>query len=177
MPHQTQKQKFILGELTILAWAASVQRAKLYDTRLKPEDRRSLDFRAKVLKFVQSQLLPQYAKQCTEEQHITNIQALADFGTRAGQGLLCADGYKFGVAQKLLNLLLKYLWCLDQIPEPPHCPVDRLVLDKTSLRGKLNWTSITQAAEYRRAICAIDAVAKKSGLSIAEWEVQFYARR
>ncbi|MBN3196976.1 hypothetical protein [Pectobacterium versatile] len=87
------------------------------------------------------------------------------------------DGYKFGVAQKLLNLLLKYLWCLGNIPEPPYCPVDRIILEKTSFRGKVNWTIITRTSEYQRAICAIKPIAQSCDLSIAECECQFYARR
>lgn len=173
----TQKQKFIFSEISILAWAASVQRAKLYNADLKPKNRRSVEFRAEVLRFIESELLPCYKSECDEILHVENIKRLADFGTDIGKGLLCEDGYKFGVAQKLLNLLLKYLWCLGHIPEPPHCPVDRLILEKTNLRGKINWTSITRASEYQRAICAIKSVAQSCGLSIAEWECQFYARR
>ena len=173
----TQKQKFIFREISILAWAASVQRAKLYNKDMSQKDRKSAQFQAEVLRFIESKILPRYTSECNESQHVNNIQELVDFGTNIGQDRLCADGYKFGVAQKLLNLLLKYLWCLGHIPEPPHCPVDRLILDKTNLRGNINWTSITKACEYQRAICAIKSVAEKSDLSIAEWECKFYARR
>ncbi|MDE8740904.1 hypothetical protein PZA20_03625 [Pectobacterium polaris] len=130
----TQKQKFIVSEISVLACAASVQRAKLYNSDLKPKNRRSVEFRAEILSFIKSELLPCYKSKCSETRHIENIKMLVDFGTDIGKGLLCKDGYKFGVAQKLLNLLLKYLWCLGHIPEPPHCPVDRLILEKVSFR-------------------------------------------
>jgi hypothetical protein len=55
-------------------------------------------------------------------------------------------GYKYGVAQKLLNLFLKYLWCLGTIAEPPHCPVDRIIIGKTCYKDK-NWTEIVQRSE------------------------------
>lgn len=97
-------------------------------------------------------------------------------GTRAGQKLLASEGYKFGVAQNLMNLLLKYLWCLGYIPEPPPCPVDRIILSKTSLRGKLNWTQIQSADEYRKAISAIQKVACQERLSIAQWELREFGR-
>jgi hypothetical protein len=49
------------------------------------------------------------------------------------------------------NLFLKYLWCLEVIKTlPPHCPVDRIVIAKTRLREKPNWTDITARAKYEK---------------------------
>lgn len=170
-------QQFLYREVSILAWGASVQRAKLYRSGLSFQDRAADGFREKVLDFVESALLSSYIASCSEEKHIANIQALVAFGSSAGANLLGPDGYKFGVAQKLLNLLLKYLWCLGHIPEPPHCPVDRLILAKTALRGKVNWTDIKTEDEYKKAIEAIRVVAALAKLSLAQWELQFYGRR
>ena len=170
-------QKFIYREVTILAWGASVQRAKLYNPAIPPEDRDTDMFRLAVLTFIESSLLSKYKTKCSEPDHIKNIQSLVTFGTTAGGTLLGPDGYRFGVAQKLLNLMLKYLWCLGHIVEPPHCPVDRIVLSKTTLRDKLNWTEIKTTAKYSEAINAIRTVAKAANLSLPEWELQFYSRR
>lgn len=170
-------QRFIYRDVTILAWGASVQRAKLYNPALPRKDRDSDKFRTDVLTFIETSLLPKYETKCSEDNHVQNIQCLVDFGTTAGGNLLGSDGYKFGIAQKLLNLLLKYLWCLGHIAEPPHCPVDRIVLAKTTLRDKLNWTEIKTAAKYNEAISAIREVAKTANLSLPEWELQFYSRR
>lgn len=171
------QQKFIYGEITLLAWGASVQRAKLYNPNIPLEDRESDAFKASILAFIESTLLPKYKTKCSAADHIDNIQSLVNFGNTAGGRLLGSDGYKFGVAQKLLNLLLKYLWCLGHVVEPPHCPVDRIVLARTALRGKLNWTEIKTAEKYIEAINAISAVAELNGLSLAQWELQFYSRR
>ena len=59
---------------------------------------------------------------------------------------------------------------------PPHCPVDRLVLAKTSLKGRLNWTQITNRIDYERAIGAIRCVAAEQNVSMADWELSEYAR-
>lgn len=170
----SKQQEFIFSEITILSQAASVQRANLYNSTVKAEDRNSSEFRIAILDFIKKELLPHYQTSCSEEQHIENIQSLVNFGSENGKEILGKLGYKFGVAQKLLNLFLKYLWCLGHIAESPHCPVDRLILEKTALRGKLNWTEITSASEYQKAI---RTVAEKSDLTLAEWELQSYARR
>ena len=171
------QQNFLYREVTILAWGASVQRAKIYNPAISLEERESNAFRTSILSFIRTRLLPKYITTCSEANHISNIESLVDFGTNTGGKLLGPDGYKFCVAQKLLNLLLKYLWCLGHVAEPPHCPVDRIVLSKTTLRDKLNWTEITTSSEYIEAINAIRVVAGKAGLSLPQWELQFYSRR
>ena len=171
------QQMFIYREVTILAWGASVQRAKLYNPDIPSEERKNDVFRASVLSFIETNLLPKYKTGCSEADHVANIQSLVNFGTKAGGDLLGSDGYKFGVAQKLLNLLLKYLWCLGHLTEPPHCPVDRIVLAKTTLRDKLNWTEIKDVAKYNEAIEAIRVVANADKLSLPQWELHSYSRR
>lgn len=171
------QQRFLYSEVAILAWGASVQRANLYRSAIPAEERDSDSFRASVLSFIETQLLSNYKTGCSEAAHIANIERLVEFGTAEGGELLGPDGYKFGVAQKLLNLLLKYLWCLGHVAEPPHCPVDRLILAKTTLRNKLNWTEIKTASKYNEAVNAIRVVAQASELSLPQWELQFYSRR
>jgi len=169
------KQRFMFDQASILAWNASVQRARPYDSKILLKDRNVREFRARVLNFIETHLLPSYLAPCTEETHIVNIGRLVEFGNQAGSSLLSDTGYRFGIAQKLLNLLLKYLWCLGLIPEPPHCPVDRIILNRTSLRGTLNWTSIKSVNEYRQAIKAVRVVAKDKSLAV--WELETYKPR
>jgi hypothetical protein len=173
----SKQQRFISEQLGILAWAASVQRAKLYNPAVRREDRDTETFRAGILAYVERELLPQYVSAVAESAHIANIERLAAFGATSGIPLLGPLGYKFGVAQKLLNLLLKYQWCLGHVSEPPHCPVDRIVLDKTPLRGRLNWTEIVSPEQYMSAISALKQVAGPLSLSLAQWELAHYVRR
>lgn len=173
----SSKQSFILKEVCILAWGGSVQRANLYNKHLPLEDRGTTSFRLTILEFVELRLLPNYINKCSEQEHIANIKALVEHGTQTGQAILGHAGYKVGVAQKLLNLLLKYLWCLGYVSEPPHCPVDRIVLEKTRLKGKMNWTEINSMEQYNDAIIAIREVASAKGLSLAEWELDCFSRR
>lgn len=174
------KREFLVSELWILAWNASVQRAGIYNAGIKhggAPDKRVDRFRRKVIDFVTDELLPHCRKKCNDEQHFKNIAELVQFANQIGNGVLGEAGYKYGVAQKLLNLMLKYLWCADMVSMPPHCPVDRIVIDKTKYRGKVNWTEILEESKYREIIEAIEALAKVERMSVPEWELNFFKRR
>lgn len=72
--HTDYKHKFIIDELWILAWGASVQRSKLYKD---PNDKsKKSEFRNYVIKFVTESIIPQYQDGTTEEQHYKNIDDL-----------------------------------------------------------------------------------------------------
>ncbi|MDR5785377.1 hypothetical protein P9281_02250 [Caballeronia sp. LP003] len=166
---------YLLGELLMVAWAASVQRAKPY---IVSKDRPpTAQFRHDLLAFVEQELLQYYREGCSEEQHIANLVRLTQFGTQRGQGLFDDAGYRLGVAQKFLNTLLKTLWCLGFIVEPPHCPVDRVIIEKLSGPVDINWSEITTVDEYLRAISSMKSDAALHQLSIAEWELQHFERR
>ena len=76
-----------------------------------------------------SQVIPRYGQGgMEEEQHYKHIDDFADYANGVGDKVLGHLGYKYGVAQKLLNLALKYYWCLGVIAEPPH--PDRYRSDK-----------------------------------------------
>ena len=84
---------------------------------------------------------------------------------------------KFGHAQKALNLYLKYRWCLDQAQEPPHFPIDSIILKKVPGFERFRWTRMESEEEYKEIISAARKQAQKSGLSLARWELKEYKRR
>lgn len=169
-----RKQKYLTGELWILSWAASVQRARLFRPGVQEPVRRG--FRVKVLNYAERELLPQYQEIVPERRHEQNIEHLAEFGSTIGKDVLDADGYRIGTAQKLLNLQLKYLWCLGLVDEPPHCPVDSIVIADTKLRGKVAWTRIRTISEYQEVIAALRVQAESAKMSLARWELFTYQR-
>ncbi len=173
------KKNYLINELWILAWNASVQHASIYKTGAWKNNSKEISgFRKKIISYISQNLIPQYKTTVSESDHCKNIASLINFANDADTvGILGNDGYKYGVAQKLLNLSLKYYWCLDEITEPPHCPVDRIVIDKTKLRGKVNWTTITREADYLQVIREIDNLAQQAKQSIAIWELSEYERR
>ena len=173
-----KKTEYLVRELWILAWNASVQHAALYKSGMWQSQRNEINlFRSRVINHVKTKVLPQYSTMVGEPQHCKNIKDLIDFANKIEAGLLGENGYKYGVAQKVLNLSLKYYWCLGQIQEPPHCPVDKIVIDKTIYRGKINWTQMLAEEEYLKVISAIRSLAEQQRFSIAQWELNNYERR
>jgi len=173
-----RKTEYLTRELWILAWNASVQHAALYKNGAWQSQRNEIDvFRSKIISHVKTKILPQYSTMVGEQQHCENIKDLIDYANKIDAGLLGENGYKYGIAQKVLNLSLKYYWCLELIQEPPHCPVDKIVIDKTIYRGKVNWTQMLTEEEYLKVISAIRAIAERERSSIAQWELNNYERR
>jgi hypothetical protein len=169
-----QSQKgFLKAEFWMSSWSASVQRSRLYTDRAGSDPARK-KFQLKVRSFVDQELLPKYAYGCTEEDHYSNIGELKKFGSHHGADLL-SDGYPFGIAQKLLNVYLKYQWCSGWISEPPHCPIDRTILTRLQLENRFIWTTMKES-DYRAAINELKRVALQDGLSPARWELNEFRR-
>lgn len=129
-------------------------------------------FQLEVRTFVDDDLLPKYINGCTEDDHYSNISELVEWGSRQGADLL-ANGYPFGIAQKLLNVYLKYQWCSGWISEPPHCPIDRTILQKLGLENRFIWTTMNES-DYRAAIDELKKVARD--FSPAQWELIEFRR-
>jgi hypothetical protein len=169
------KHDYLVRELWILAWNASVQRANLYAEGIEPSSEDTRLFRESIISYLSSQIIPRYGKdRINEEQHYKNIDELIAYANSVGKKVMGRLGYKYGVAQELLNLVLKYHWCLGAITEPPHCPVDRIVIDKTKSKGK-SWTKIVHKSEYQTIIEDIKRLAGTQ--SVAMWELSSYRRR
>ena len=171
---QMQSQKdFLKAEFWMSSWSASVQRSRLYSDRAGSDPARKI-FQARVQSFVDEKLLPKYANGCKEADHYLNIRALEKLGSQYGIDILY-NGYPFGVAQKLLNVYLKYQWCSGWISEPPHCPIDRTILAKLKLENRFIWTTMKES-DYRAAIDELKGVALQGGLSPARWELNEFRR-
>ena len=172
------KLDYIVRELWILAWGASVQRAKLYKGDIGSDSKPISDFREKIIAYLSSHVIPQYRKTgIAEEQHYANIEEIIAYANRIDSQVLGQLGYKYGVAQKLLNLALKYQWCLGIISEPPHCPVDRIVINKTKYKNRINWTQMVARSEYQSVIEDIKRLARHDGRSPSMWELMIFNRR
>jgi hypothetical protein len=62
---------------------------------------------------------------------------------------------------------------------PPHCPLDRLIIDKLGLkwngRSQYDWTTIDDIERYQELIRRCDEVAREAEYqNIAEWELGVY---
>ena len=171
------KRDFIIGQVLVNSINGAFQHAKVYVEKLKDTDSRKTALRADLRELLIS-LGAEYTKPVTEIQHCKNIQRLAGNLTNkyARQGLLRNDRFRIGIAQKALNLYLKYLWCLEEIPTPPHCPIDRQIVYALHIPGKerilYNWTKLDDIEKYSDLIAKCKQKAKDEGkASVADWEL------
>ena len=152
------KSNFIINELWQLSIAGAFQRAGIY--RPDADELIKTKFKQELKEDLESFIAEQYFQPCSEEQHLKNITKLSEH-TKEYSGLLKGGQLNIGVSQKVLNLFLKYVWCLKLIPTPPHFPVDRsiqVILNKqakdlglatTPLQA---WTQIQSLDDYLKII-------------------------
>ncbi len=166
------QKKFIENEIYILAWNASVQHNPVYALDCSINNRSK--FRKDIILYLINYILPMYDKKITENDHYNNIVNLRNYAEKIGKNILLNKYYKIGTAQKLLNLSLKYFWCIGWIKEPPNCPVDRIILGKAGINN-LSWTKINTIKEYKSIIDNIRKKVKRNDL--AQWELEVFNRR
>lgn len=175
MPIQDDKNSFLAYELGLLSLKAALStRAEnwpIYATSYKAHQRNSVKsaFRRELVNLATTYA----AGQVTEENHMALISALADRISLQYKPSLYKGRFRHGVAQKLVNIHLKYLWTAGVIPEPPHCPIDGII--RNLARLNYDWTSSDSAAEYEDAIAALKKHAQPRTLAV--WELQEFRRR
>jgi hypothetical protein len=106
-------------------------------------------------------------------QHLRNIQALRQHVLRRCRDFLNEHTITFGVAQKVLNTYLKYLWCDGRIPAPPHCPFDEIILRQLERHPGCEWRwTYGNKRDYLAWVSA--ARAKAAGEPLCDWELRVY---
>lgn len=150
--------------------AAAFQRANVYakDIEQKEKERFIKAFEKKL-----TELESIYANGVSEEKHVKNIQLFASELSAEFPLVIQGGRMKIGVAQKAINLFLKYLWLLDeQFTEPPHCPIDRIVLNAVGIDA--NWTQLDSITTYLEMVGRIRKVADTKNQTLAVWELNMW---
>jgi hypothetical protein len=169
------QREFMSGQLFAMTLAAATQRSNMYAAELTEAERKPVQ---KTLRSLLDQICAHYSTTVGDERHLENIVQLAREVTAAHSSLLEAGRMKLGHAQKALNLHLKYLWCSEQLLQPPpHCPIDSIILRKIPGFTQLRWTQLDEPVRYMEVIAAARLEAKKKNLSICEWELVEYNLR
>ncbi len=168
------KQTFLHNEIWVLTFGGAFQRANIYKPNVEMEQRAA--FRIALKNFVIEHIIPQYKEPVCEFSHVLNLEGIIAFSEKYHE-ILNNEKLLIGVSQKLLNLALKYYWCLGEITTPPHCPIDRII-QKEGLKSKsiVNWTSMSEMDVYLRLIHKVQQIASGKGQSIAEWELKTFER-
>lgn len=166
------QQKFLKDEIWLLTFGGSFQRNTVYKKEVSEKDRNK--FRGELRSFLETQILPNYEKKVDEDQHYNIIIKIIQ-NSKKSKAILNNNCLSVGTAQKLLNLVLKYYWCLGWLPEPPHFPVDSRIQKCLPFKKRQNWTSIKTLEEYQTIIdCAKGLLLK--GETLATWELYNFKR-
>jgi hypothetical protein len=171
------KKQFLREQVMVNSISAAFQHAGVYLNGLietDPNKKKVRDFlRDRILEFEKH-----YQNAVIDSQHCSNIEALANIVSLEfkGKAVLRNDRLRIGISQKALNLYLKYLWCLDEILIPPHCPIDRRIIEKLDIqwqqRSQYDWTKLDCIQKYRELISFCK---KKAGsVPVAEWELNVW---
>lgn len=117
-----------------------------------------------------------YSKDSIDEaEHVRFIAEVAQGLSRELARYLHNGRFRVGVAQKLVNVHLKYLWTAGFCPEPPHCPIDGIIRDAAGINYL--WTRSDSIEEYQDAIAELKLVSEAKGLTLAQWELETFRRR
>lgn len=173
-PHSARvvdSRRFLADQFHGMVLQATVQRAHIYAPDSSEDSREA--FRGSLWGQL-DELTPAYRDPIAEPEHIANIQRLANQLSRMHGSTLRDGRFRIGPAQKALNLMLKYHWSAGWIPEPPHCPLDSIIIGKLPSEVRLHWTDLDSVPDYRKLIRAARAVAEAEGLSLAQWELAEY---
>jgi len=140
------KREFILDEIWMLTINAAFQRASIYKSNATESAKFAFkkELKGKVNTISKSYI----TGEVEEKEHIKNIQSIIAFSEQF-KGILNNGKLNFGISQKILNLYLKYLWCLDVLKfPPPHFPVDRIIQGKLKINTPFPWTQMSNEKEY-----------------------------
>ena len=152
---------------------AALQHNKLYSPNLPTNTRNEIkalwsDQLQKISGLYKTQRsLSEYEKDIVELQKEMNKKYAQYFRSDHKGG----NGFRISHSQKSISIYLKYLWCLKLIEIPPCCPVDSIVLKLTDAEDK-TWTFVNDIETHRNKFSYIEAKAKKTNLSVAEWEIR-----
>ena len=165
------KEDYLKNEVWLLSLNASFQRNGIYKKEAKDKDKKF--YRNKLKSYIQNTILPVYDNKVNEEEHIDNLKLIID-NSMKHSSILKDEKLSIGSVQKLLNLMLKYYWCLGLIPEPPHFPIDRIIQKRLPPNSRKNWTEMSFEDYFSIINAARDNL--ENGETLAQWELRNYQR-
>jgi hypothetical protein len=170
-----QKEIFLESQYWMMSVQAAFQRANIYKKDIY-ENQRNV-FRDDLHQIVKK-ISESYKVNVPETQHIENIQKLQELSKN--DEILQKGELNFGICQKLLNLYLKYLWCADLIPVPPHFPIDRIIQERLGFNENeiVSWTKdIKSRLEYKAIIDRARRILELTIMNtLAELELELYSK-
>jgi hypothetical protein len=165
------EDEVIKGSLWQVTVYAAFQRAKVYSKDATDADRKGVK---QLLEKEINKKLAKYSTPVSEKAHVSNISSIAKAINKRWSASLINESIPIGVVQKAFNLYLKLMWCLHEIPEPPHCPIDKVIIDKLPHKHRTSWTKIRDLETYKGLVNELKKIA--GGQSLAVWELETYEK-
>jgi len=175
------KRKFLRSEILLATLNASLatrnEKAKVYAAGVGEDEK--TEVRAGISKRLTELDAAYLGGGVTGESHCENIESFAgDLGKEFRQ-YFEGQRFRIGITQKLVNLYLKYIWVLEWIPEPPHCPFDGVVISHIAglPAESRNWTALDNLDAYRKLVdLALKTARDQKYSSLAIWELENYEK-
>ncbi|WP_108422845.1 hypothetical protein [Flagellimonas amoyensis] len=180
------QNKFIYNEIWTLTFGAAFQRANVYVKGAKDDYKKN--FKKYLQEYIETNILPEYQNNSRIDDltHLKQIKRISEASDKYRKSAILSNHkLNFGVSQKLLNLLLKYVWCLFGYPEPPHFPLDRRIQESlidlarnsnVSPRAIISWTQMTESDDYMAIIEYIRSNFLNDQ-TLAQFELEHFERR
>lgn len=169
-----QQSDFLNYEIWILTFGGGLQRSGIYVAGVSDENKSA--FRDSVRNKISALVKSKYTKaSVTSKDHINNLIEIKNWINTNHSEVLMNSNINLGVVQKLINLYLKYQWCLGLVKTPPHCPFDRIIISKMKLSNPPAWTKLDSVETYKMLVEKATELAGKK--TIAEWELDVFSRR
>lgn len=168
---QHEKRIYLQREAFEAAMVAITHRTGLYLPDVGETKRRQFqeELRARL-----EALAVTYEQNVSEHAHETHIEDIVASFSRNHGHWFTEGQFRWSLAQKVLNLYLKHLWCLGWIGMPPHCPIDNLVMAQVDADRRQRWMRIDNRGVYRSIVEALKTESK--GVPLALWELQLVNR-
>ena len=82
--------------------------------------------------------------------------------------------FRISHSQKSLSVFFKHLWCLGEIPIPPQCPVDRIILTRANApHNERSWGFIDDIETHRERYNIIRQASVNDGFdNVSIWELE-----
>ena len=150
-----------MNQFFMASWSSAVRHNYFWDTKLPESQKKNFITKVKniVIEIIESyKTMPQISSAL----HQKNIDKLKELKPGTGTKL------GIGKAQKILNLMCKYCWCMGWIPESPHLVIDSQIISHCPREDlkKIKWTKMTDS-QYINLIEAFN----NNFSSLAEWEL------
>jgi len=168
---EQEKRKFAEKEILFLVFQSALNRGfPVYNKKADVEKK-------KKFKAYLSERLKEWVEKCKGKEYVSVLTEFQnDINKSEHKIILKNHKITFGRVQKLLNLYLKYHWTFGfDKKEPPHCPIDSIILGKIKWPGP-SWTNPKFDVEkYKEAIDKCKKKADKK--SVVEWELFTFRNR